>query len=172
MKSHELLLCNGYDGRRKAFRDAATEALKEYFPSAQFFSFERKLYTKRRGWFEAPLFPGYVFFGVEELSADFFKALRQIKGFCRILRDNKNPECIMGEALEELRIFIHNGEHWGISKVQFLPGQKIKAIAGPLVGLEGHIVAINKKKKQITVQSSLTLDGKRFDLLYEDAEVV
>lgn len=159
-------------GEEKAFRDAATEAMKESFPDAKFFSFERKLYTRKRGWFEVPLFPGYIFFSIDSLSPDFFKKLREIKGFYRILRDNQNPETIMGEALEELRVFIHNGEHWGISKVQFLPGQKIKAITGPLVGLEGHIVAVNKKKKQITVQSSLTVDGKRFDLLYEDAEVM
>ena len=69
-----------------------------------------------------------------------------------------------------LKLFIKNGEHWGISKVLFIPGQKIKAISGPLVGLEGHIVAVNRKRKQITVQSSLTQDGKKFDLLYEDVE--
>ncbi|MBO4859284.1 MAG: hypothetical protein J5527_12310 [Treponema sp.] len=53
-----------------------------------------------------------------------------------------------------------------------MPGQKIKAVSGPLVGLEGNIVAVNRKKKQITVQSTLTQDGKRFDLLYEDVDEV
>ena len=88
-----------------------------------------------------------------------------------MLRDNQNPTQIQGQALEELKVFIRNGEHWGISKIQFLPGQKINAISGPLVGLEGNIIAVNKKKKQITVQSTLTNDGKKFDLLYEDVEL-
>ena len=154
-------------GEEKAFREAALKAV-----DAKIYSFERKLYTKRRGWFTAPLFSGYVFIEVSELTASIFENLKKTSGFCRILRDNQNPVKITGNALEELKLFIRNGENWGISKVQFLPGQKILAVSGPLKGLEGNIVAVNKKKKQITVQSSLTFDGKKFDLLYEDAGMV
>ena len=154
-------------GEEKSFCNAAKTALKESFPDTEFFSFERRLFTPRRGWFEAPLFSGYVFFYTQTLTHELFAELRKIKGFCHILRDNQNPEKITGHSLDELKLFIRNGEHW----VQFLPGQKIKAVSGPLMGLDGDIVAVNKKKKQITVQSTLTTDGKRFDLLYEDAEV-
>ncbi|MBP5403012.1 MAG: hypothetical protein J6Y36_07635 [Treponema sp.] len=154
-------------GEEKAFREAAVKAV-----DAKVYSFERKLFTKRRGWFTAPLFPGYVFLEVESLLPLIVETLKKIKGFCRILRDNQNPVKITGHALEELEVFIKNGENWGISKVKFLPGQKIAAVSGPLKGLEGNIIAVNKKKKQITVQSSLTFDGKKFDLLYEDAEMV
>ena len=59
----------------------------------------------------------------------------------------------------------------GISQVQFLP-EKIRGISGPLVGLEGNIYKVNKKRKRITIESSLTSDGKRFDLFYEDVELV
>ena len=158
-------------GQEKSVKEAATLATKEMYPEAQFYTFERRLFTKKRGWFDAPLFPGYIFFTVSHLTPDFFETIRKIKGFCRILRENTKPTQISGQSLEELKVFIRNGEHWGVSKVQFLPGQKITAISGPLVGLEGNIVAVNKKKKQITVQSTLTNDGKRFDLLYEDVEV-
>ena len=158
-------------GEEKSFCNAAKTTLKESFPDTEFFSFERRLFTPRRGWFEAPLFSGYIFFYTQTLTHELFAELRKIKGFCHILRDNQNPEKITGHSLDELKLFIRNGEHWGISKVQFLAGQKIKAVSGPLMGLEGNIVAVNKKKKQITVQSTLTTDGKRFDLLYEDTEV-
>ena len=153
-------------GQEKSFKQAAAAAL----PQSRFYIFERRLHNRRRGWFEAPLFPGYVFFEVDSLTPQFFESLRSINGFCRILYDNQHPTQINGQSLEELKLFIKNGEHWGISKVLFVPGQKIKAVSGPLVGLEGQIVAVNRKKKQITVQSSLTQDGKRFDLLYEDVE--
>lgn len=158
-------------GEEKSVKNAASAAVKDLFPEASFYTFERRLFTKKRGWFEAPLFPGYVFFNVTELTPQFFEILKNVKGFCRILHDNQNPTKICGQGLEELKLFIRNGEHWGISKVQFLPGQKINVISGPLQGLEGNIVAVNKKKKQITIQSSLSNDGKRFDLLYEDVEV-
>ena len=153
-------------GQEKSFKQAAAAAL----PQSRFYIFERRLHNRRRGWFEAPLFPGYIFFEVDSLTPQFFESLRSINGFCRILYDNQHPTQINGQSLEELKLFIKNGEHWGISKVLFVPGQKIKAVSGPLVGLEGQIVAVNRKKKQITVQSSLTQDGKRFDLLYEDVE--
>ena len=153
-------------GQEKAFKETAAAAL----PQARFYIFERRLQNRSRGWFEAPLFPGYIFFQTEKLTPEFFEILRNINGFCRILYDNQHPTQISGQSLEELKLFIKNGEHWGISKVQFIPGQKIKAISGPLVGLEGQIVAVNRKRKQITVQSSLTQDGKKFDLLYEDVE--
>ena len=40
------------------------------------------------------------------------------------------------------------------------------------VGLEGNIYMVNKKRKRITITSSLSPDGKHFDLFYEDVEVL
>lgn len=94
--------------------------------------------------------------------------MRHVKDFCRILRNNTDLVKFSGAALEELKLFIHNGEHWGVSKVQFFPKEKIRVI----LGLEGNIYKVNKKRKRITITSSLTPDGKHFDLFYEDVEVV
>ena len=65
-----------------------------------------------------------------------------------------------------------HGGYLGVSRVVFLPGKKIRAVSGPMVGLEGCVWKVNKKKKQITVISSLSPDGKKFDLLYEEAELL
>jgi len=35
-----------------------------------------------------------------------------------------------------------------------------------------HIVVVNKKRKRITVQTNITSKSERFDLLFENAEVV
>lgn len=159
-------------GEEESFKKKALEALNEKSPESKFFFFKRKLYTPKREYFIAPLFPGYVFFETEKLDAEIFSILKKVDGFCRILPENLAPEKISGNALDELKLFMHNGEEWGISKIKFLEGQRIKAIFGPLVGLEGRILRVNKKKGQITVSSSLTCDGKRIDLLFEQAEVV
>ena len=74
--------------------------------------------------------------------------------------------------LKESWADIQNGEVLGISKVQFIPGQSIKAISGPFKGYEGNVVHVNKKQQCITVRSLLTKDGKTFDLNYEEAEKV
>ena len=76
---------------------------------------------------------------------------------------------ISGTALEELKFLINNGEILGVSKLEFLPNQKIKAISGPFVGYEGQIVFVNKKRKRITVRSLLANGGTTFDLKYEEA---
>ncbi|WP_178842296.1 transcription termination/antitermination NusG family protein [uncultured Treponema sp.] len=155
-------------GEEKAFKERAIKALKEKFPEVQLFFFQRMLRSNRGEYFERPLFPGYLFLAVEKLSGDFFLLLKKQKDFGRILMDNRNPTVLAGQALEELKIFIHNGEHWGVSKISFLPGQRIKVISGPLLGLEGLVYKVNKKRKRVTILSSLSPDGKRFDLYYED----
>lgn len=45
-------------GEEKSFNQAALEAVKEAFPQACFYFFERKLFTKKRGWFDAPSVTG------------------------------------------------------------------------------------------------------------------
>ena len=155
-------------GEEIDFNSAALETVKENFPEARFYFFQRKLFTRKRGWFTAPMFPGYVFFCVSELTPDFIKAIKPIKGFCRILRDNQNPEKISGSVLRELEFFMHNGEVWSVSKLCFVEGQKIKVVSGPLLGFEGNIVGVNRKKKQVTVQSGLTGVSMRFDLKFEE----
>ena len=67
-----------------------------------------------------------------------------------------------------LYITANTGEYHRCSFFQ----EKIRIISGPLVGLEGNIYKVNKKRKRITIESSLTSDGKRFDLCYEDVELV
>lgn len=159
-------------GEEKKFKERAEEVFKDDYPNARFYFFERKMHTERRGWFLGALFPGYIFFGAEELTPEFISKLRSIKGFYRILPDNQNPLKFMGSGLEELKFLIQTGEVLGLSKVHFLPERKIKVISGPLKGYEGQIVKVNKKRKRITVRSFLTPDGKTFDLNFEEAELV
>lgn len=158
-------------GAEKSFKERATLATKELFPSVDFFFFQRTLRSNRGEYFERPIFPGYIFFQIEELTPEFFSILKAQKDFYRILRENGDPTKISGNAREELKLFIRNGEHWGVSKVKILEGMKVIAVSGPFVGLEGLVYKINRKKKQITCISSLAPDGKKFDLMYEDAEV-
>lgn len=96
--------------------------------------------------------------------------LRKVDGFCRILRDTSDPTVFAGAALSELELFVRNGERWGVSKVRVLPGIRVQAVSGPFVGLEGLVHKINRKKKQITILSTLTQSAKYIDLLYEDVE--
>ena len=155
-------------GEEKNFKAQATTALEQGgFPSSLYF-FERKLYTPRRGWFLGALFPGYLFLQTPALTPQCMTILRKQKGFCRILRDNQNPTRLTGDALRELRFLVTNGEILDVSRLQFLAGQKIKVVSGPLAGYEGHIKCVNRKQKRVTVRSLLADGGVTFDLKYEE----
>ena len=158
-------------GEENTFKKRALDKLKETYPELEIYNFERDMYTQKRGWFKKALFPGYLFVGIDEFSPVFLAAMKAISGFHRFLRDNKEPIQLSGSALEELSFLIRTGEVLGVSKVQFLPDQKIKAISGPFVGYEGKIVAVNRKKKRITVRSSLIENSTTFDLKFEEADI-
>lgn len=159
-------------GSEAEYKKRAQQVLADHGITASLYFFQRRLKKGKGDFFDAPLFPGYLFLQVEALTAEIFDLLRRVKNFCRLLPNNTAPQMIRGAALEELKFFMGQGEYLGISKVVFLPGKKIRAISGPMMGLEGNVYKVNKKKKQITVISSLSPDGKKFDLLYQDAELV
>ena len=96
------------------------------------------------------------------------KLIRQTGTFFHFLPRNTTPLSIRGPALQELQHYVDYGEYLDASQLLFLPERRIKALSGPLVGLEGSIYKVNKKKKQITLFSKLRPDGDRFDLIYED----
>lgn len=157
-------------GSEKAFKAEATSATRLLFPNSKFFFFERRLFTPKRGWFNGSIFPGYIFFEVEDLTPQFFEILKKVKGFCKVLHDNQNPQEIKGDDLKELELFLRNGELWGVSKLKFSQGQKVKIISGPLLGFEGNIIRVNRKRKQVTVLSNLTGFSMKFDLKFEEVE--
>ena len=159
-------------GCEAEYKKQVQKILADHGITANLYFFQRRLKKGKGDFFDAPLFPSYLFLQVEGLTAEVFDLLRQVKNFCRFLPSNTAPQMIRGAALQELQLFMRQGEYLGISKVVFLPGKKIRAISGPMVGLEGNVYKVNKKKKQITVISSLSPDGKKFDLLYQDAELL
>ena len=169
MEWYCLMVRTGCEAR---FKERAGAALAARGIEGQLYFFRRKFSRGRGESIELPLFPGYLFLQVEELGAELFGLLKGVRDFCRILPGNAEPRSIRGDALEELRLLMGHGELLGISRVVFLPGEKIRAVSGPLVGLEGSVYKVNKKKRRITVVSSLSPDGKKFDLLYEDAELL
>ncbi|MBO5124425.1 MAG: hypothetical protein J6C11_04770 [Spirochaetaceae bacterium] len=159
-------------GAESDFKERATKALADEGMDATLHFFQRRLRKGKDEYYDAALFPGYLFLQVESLTVEVVGLLRRVKDFYRLLPATGQPQEIRGAALDELKLFMGHGGYLGISRVAFLPGKRIRAISGPMVGLEGNVYKVNKKKRQITVISSLSPDGKKFDLLYEDAELL
>ena len=169
MKYYCIMVLTGED---KKFKERAQEAFKDTFPGAQLYFFECDMFTKKRGWYKGALFPSYLFLGVEELTPEFFSTLRSVKGFCRILRGNQNPTSITGRALEELRQLISYGEVLGVSQFEFVEGEPIHVKSGPLANYGWEILKVNRKKGEVTIQTSLIESGMRFTLKFTEVEPV
>lgn len=130
----------------------------------------RRLHIRKRGVRKkvlAPLFPGYLFLETEELTWPLVQALRRIAGFVRILETTAEPKPLTGDDLELVRHFLGFGEIVQESKVTFDENNRIEVIDGPLQGLEGRIVKVDKRKGRAKVRLDLYKDSFLVDLGFE-----
>ncbi len=119
----------------------------------------------------APIFPGYLFIEAERLDRDMYWILRRTAGFFQFLRSNRQIEPLTGEDRELLEHFLALGEVVDKSKVVFDENKRIRVLEGPLKGLEGRIVKVDKRKKRAKVQLSLYESSFRIDFGFEDIEL-
>ena len=116
---------------------------------------------------QLPVFAGYLFIGTDEISKDLYQHLKRCKGFYRFLPNNQEPRSLEGRDLEILNQFISFGGVAKISQVVFDENDRIKVIEGPLSGLEGYIVRVNKRKGRATVCLDICQTAFSIDLGFE-----
>jgi transcriptional antiterminator NusG len=119
---------------------------------------------------KAPIFPGYVFVELENGDdiGKYHWSFRRTDGFFRFLRSNQNIAPLTGRDLELVLHFIQKvGPLAGISKVTFDENSRIVVIEGPLSGLEGKIVKVDKRKGRAKIKLDLYDDSFTLDLAFE-----
>ena len=150
----------------KLFRYLYPEvSLSMHFP-------QRRIDIRRKGVIRqstASIFPGYVFIEAEsEDILDHQWKFRRTDGFYRFLRSNQNITPLSERDLELVLHFINRGNPYvGISKVYFNENSRIVVIDGPLAGLEGRIIKVDKRKKRAKVKMNLYDDSFAIDLAFE-----
>ena len=131
----------------------------------------RRLSVRRRGKVSdelAPVFPGYLFVQVEDsLSIRLQWALRRTDGFFRFLRSNQDIAPLSGKDLRTVLHFVGHGQVAEKSKVFFNDEDRIAVQEGPLKGLEGNIVKVDKRKGRAKVKLDLYDDSFTIDLAFE-----
>jgi transcriptional antiterminator NusG len=134
---------------------------------------QRELDIRRTGKIihsRAPIFPGYIFLELET-GDDIVKYhwfFRRTDGFFRFLRSNQNILPLSGRDLELVLHFIQKvGPLAGISKVTFDENSRIVVIEGPLSGLEGKIIKVDKRKGRAKIKLDLYDDSFTIDLAFE-----
>jgi transcriptional antiterminator NusG len=137
-----------------------------YFP-------QRRIDIRRKGQIRqttAAVFPGYVFVEAEsdgEILARQWE-FRRTDGFYRFLRSNQNITPLADRDLELVLHFIKNaGPVAGRSKVYFNENSRIVVVEGPLMGLEGKIIKVDKRKGRAKIKLDLYDDSFAIDLAFE-----
>jgi len=151
----------------KLFRAMHPEiTLPIYFP-------QRRLDIRRRGKVRASMaavFPGYIFVEAErdeEILACQWE-FRRTDGFFRFLRSNQEITPLADRDLELVLHFIKNaGPVAGRSKVYFNENSRIVVVEGPMAGLEGRIIKVDKRKGRAKITLDLYNDSFSIDLAFE-----
>ncbi len=135
----------------------------------------RRLTIRRRGRSHqvmAPIFPGYVFLETEELSNELYWSVRRCEGFLRFLVDNHDIRPLSGVDRELLVHFLSFGEVVEKSKVVFREDARIHVLEGPLKGLEGRIVKVDRRKGRARVRLDLYNDSFLVDFGFQSMQPV
>lgn len=130
----------------------------------------RKLTIRRRGKREdslAPVFPGYVFLETDRIDEEIFSTVKRLPGFYRFLESNDRVRPLAGDDLELVTHFVRYGDVIGKSRVTFDENSRIEVKDGPLAGLEGRIVKVDRRKQRAKVRLDLYEDSFLVDFGFE-----
>jgi transcriptional antiterminator NusG len=140
--------------------------VRTYFPKRELRVYKQgKITTKI-----APVFSGYVFVELEKDDhiLNHYRSLRVTNGFFRFLPSNKDVHELRGVDLELVIHFIRQPRQIaGISRVYFDENQKIVVKDGPMLGLEGRIVKVDRRKGRAKIRLDLYGDSFAIDLAFE-----
>ena len=118
----------------------------------------RSLRIRRRGrWRDvlSPIFPGYLFLEVEEINPELYWILKKPPGFLRFLKNNHDIRPLPEPDARILVRLLSFGEVVNRSVATFDEGGRIRIIEGPLTGLEGLIIKVDKRKGRAKVKLDL-----------------
>ncbi len=127
----------------------------------------RVLSVRRRGKVspkEEPLYPGYVFLAGGEIPTEVYWRIKKVPGFRRFLKSNRDIRPVEGRDREILLHFLGFGEVIRKSTVRFDADDRIQVLEGPLLGLEGRIVKIDKRKGRAKVRLDMYEESFLVDL--------
>lgn len=157
-------------GEGKFLRIARTQ-LEEFHLS--FLWPRRNLRIRRQGIWRnslAPIFPGYIFIESEGITPGIYWAVKRVPGFIRFLKDNEHIEPLTGRDRELLMHFLSFGEVVDRSLVSFDENNRIRVISGPLRGLEGRIIRVDRRKGRARVELDMYQESFQIDFGFESIE--
>jgi transcriptional antiterminator NusG len=142
-------------------------------PTVMFLWPRRSLRIRRRGrWTDtlAPIFSGYVFILADRIEPELYWSLRKTPGFFRFLKSNQDIVALPEGDARVLRKLLAYGEVVGKSVADFDENNRIRVLDGPLKGLEGQIVKVDRRKGRVKVKLDLYEESHTVDFGFTSVE--
>lgn len=142
-------------GKEEEVRKNCADMLKGGVLEDVFVPRQVRLKKYKDGWRRErrPLYPGYVFMVTSDPQS-LEKTLIKVPGRHRLLKADDIILTVSEEEKEFLQRLAGPGNIVDIS-TGYKEGDAIKILSGPMVGLEGHIVHVDRHKRLVTINVSL-----------------
>jgi transcriptional antiterminator RfaH len=101
-------------------------------------------WSDRKKWVEEPLFRSYLFVNI---SRDQYFDVLNTPGVVRYITFEGKAVSVPPQQIEAVRFFLSSDEPLPENFEQFLPGQSVEVIKGPLKGLFGELIQSAGKHK-------------------------
>lgn len=108
------------------------------------------------------LFPGYILLN-GEIQIKEYELLKNVPGVIKLLGDKNMPVEISWYEMDIIKRLICDNEVIECSSIK-LENQKIIVVDGPLLGLDGHIETIDKRKGRAKVRLNLMGEPRMVEL--------
>ncbi len=118
----------------------------------------------------SPVFPGYLFVRTDGADGALLQCLRTLPGFIRFLPDNASVHPLDQRDAATLSSLIACGGVVDRSLVTFDEERRIRVVSGPLRGMEGMIVAVDRRKGRARVRLALYEDSFEVDFGFQSLE--
>jgi transcriptional antiterminator NusG len=144
--------------------------LADRMEKQKFFSPKRRLTIRRAGKTlkeEKPLFAGYIFIEAAEIDRELYNIIRHTPDFFRFLKSNQDITPLASSDLALIQHFVSFGEVAGASKVYFDENDRIVVTEGPLKGLEGSIIKVDRRKRRAKIQVAFSDNSFVLDLAFD-----
>ena len=161
-------------GREQAFIDALQKKAPELAQAHNFIYLTRELYIRRQGKTLRelqPVFPSYIIMQTTgTVDGQTVLALKTLPDFYHFLKSNTEITALSGNDLSIIQHFLGLGPRIGPSLVRFDQDDRIVVIEGPLKGIEGSIIKVDRRKQRAKIQVAFAGGVHTMDLSFEDIE--
>lgn len=157
--------------------DAYIEFFSKTRPDQDICNIKKKIKTRRKGkpvTMISPLFPGYLFFQYpkEKPFAELITVFKRTKYFIRFLPATDNIKALNDRDSAIIKQLLSFGGEIGPSLVTFDENKRIKVVRGPMLGMEGWIIKVDRRKKRAKVRLDMNDSPITFDLSFEVLESI